>query len=97
MPSNIVAKFAQTISVIGEQMKKFPLTEVETRRLNMALRIHMLNYIEPQRSVLRRERIMKFLKLKEIPLPNDTDQGWSELVEDFKELEKNPQKLDELR
>ncbi len=96
-PSNIVAKFAQTLSVIGEQMKKFPLTEFETRRLNMALRIHMLNFIEPQRSVLRRERFLKFLNLKEIPLPNDTNQGWSELIEGFKELERNPQKLDELR
>ena len=57
----------------------------------------MLNFIEPQRSVLRRERFLKFLNLKETPLPNDTNQGWSELVEGFKELERNPQKLDELR
>ena len=32
-----------------------------------------------------------------MPLPNDTNQGWSKLIEDFKELEKDPQKLDELR
>ena len=78
-------------------MKKFPLTEFETRRRTMALRTHMLKFIEAQRSVLRRERFLKFLNLKETPLPNDTNQGWSELVEGFKELEKNPQKLDELR
>jgi hypothetical protein len=96
-PSNIISKFAHTLFLLGEQMKKFPLTEVETRRLNEALRCHMLNFTHPQRSVLRRERFIRHFDLKEKPLPNDTNQGWSELVEGFKELEKNPQKLDELR
>jgi hypothetical protein len=86
-----------TLFLVGEQMKKFPLTEVETRLLNQALRCYMLNFTQPQRSVLRRERFITLFDLKEMPLPNDTNQGWSELVEGFKELEKNPQKLNELR
>ena len=78
-------------------MKKFPLTEQETRRLNMALRAYMLNFTEPERSVLHRQRLITLFGLKEMPLFNDTNQGWSELVEGFRDTEKDPQKLDELR
>ena len=90
--SNLISKFSHTLFVIRTQMKRFPLTELETRRLNMALRYFILNFTEPQRSVLRRERFLKLLKLKEMPLPNDTNQGWSKLIEDFKELEKESTK-----
>ena len=96
-PSNIVAKFAHTLSLVGEQMKKFPLTDLETRQLNVALRTFMLNFTEPQRSVLRRQRAVALFDLREMSLPSDTNQGWSELVEDFRKLEKDPNKLDELR
>lgn len=97
IPSNIIARFAHTLFLVGEQMKKFPLTEVETRRLNEALRCHILNFTEPQRSVLHNRRLRTLFELKDISLPDNTNQGWNELVEGLKEYEKNPQKLDELR
>jgi hypothetical protein len=78
-PSNIISKFAHTLFLLSEQMKKFPLTEIETRRLNEALRCHMLNFTEPQRSVLHYKRLSTFSELKDISFSDNTNQGWSEL------------------
>jgi hypothetical protein len=94
---NIIGKFSHTMFLIGEQMKKFPLTEYETRRLNEALHCFMINFEEPQRMMVHYQRLSTIATLRQITLPNDTVDGWRQLVERLKEYEKNHEKFDALR
>src|SRR5262245_46138438 len=54
--ANAVSIMTHVMSRVRRKMKEFPLTEDETRRVNMGLCCFMINFLEPQRSIAHLRR-----------------------------------------
>ena len=95
--ADIFAKMKHTLYKIGIHMRSFPLQEDEITRLNFALRCFMVDFIEPRRHIAWLERMKIVWGLIGTQLPQDTVEGWNELMEEFKAYEKDVQKMASLR